>query len=274
MPRDYIKRLVRSALDEDIGSGDLSAQLVPRRRALARIVVREAAVLCGCGFAEGVFAALDPDCRLGWCAGDGDALEPDQTVLEVEADVRALLSGERTALNFLQLLSGTATAARRWSEAAAASGVRVRDTRKTLPGLRLAQKYAVRIGGADNHRIGLFDAFLLKENHIAAAGGLPEAVAAVRSGSHADAPLQIEVETFEELQSALELGVESVLLDNFSVQECTRAAALVDGRIHLEASGSINLDTLAAYIATGVDCISSGALTKHVRAVDFSMNIQ
>ncbi|MEM7452148.1 MAG: carboxylating nicotinate-nucleotide diphosphorylase [Pseudomonadota bacterium] len=267
-------KAVHRALKEDVGKGDVTAALVSATElARATVVVREDAVLCGRDWFDAVFAELDSDVTIDWAAADGDALEADQVVCRLSGPARALLTGERTALNFLQTLSGTATVARRYSDALADTGCRVLDTRKTIPGLRLAQKYAARTGGAVNHRIGLFDAILIKENHIASAGSIADAVRAARASSPA-LPVEIEVESLAELERALDAGVERVLLDNFSLSDLEQAVAInraADESAELEASGGVEFDDLAGIAATGVDYISTGALTKHLRATDFSM---
>ena len=265
---------VRRALEEDLGSGDVTAALVAQtQRARATVVVREAAVLCGRDWFDAVFAAIDPDVTIRWSAADGDRLTADQVVAELDGSARSILSGERAALNFLQTLSGTATVARQYADALAGTECRVLDTRKTIPGLRLAQKYAARTGGAVNHRIGLFDALLIKENHIASAGSIAGAIAAARASSPT-LPVEIEVESLDELRQALRAGVERVLLDNFSLDDLSEAVA-INGRgadrAELEASGGVEIDDLARIAATGVDFISVGALTKHLRATDYSM---
>ncbi|MEL6950392.1 MAG: carboxylating nicotinate-nucleotide diphosphorylase [Pseudomonadota bacterium] len=267
-------KAVHRGLKEDVGKGDVTAALVSATElARATVVVREDAVLCGRDWFDAVFAELDSDVTIDWAAADGDALEADQVVCRLSGPARALLTGERTALNFLQTLSGTATVARRYSDALADTGCRVLDTRKTIPGLRLAQKYAARTGGAVNHRIGLFDAILIKENHIASAGSIADAVRAARASSPA-LPVEIEVESLAELERALDAGVERVLLDNFSLSDLEQAVAInraADESAELEASGGVEFDDLAGIAATGVDYISTGALTKHLRATDFSM---
>ena len=270
---------VRSALAEDVGSGDLTAGLVPaERRARARIVTREAGVFCGRPWVEETFAQLDPEVRIAWQVEDGDGLAPDATLCELAGPARAILTGERTALNFVQLLSGVATSARRHADALAAAagpGVtppRVVDTRKTLPGLRRAEKYAVLCGGCANHRMGLFDAFLVKENHIAAAGGIAAAVAAARAIAP-DAPVEVEVENLGELREALDAGAELVMLDEFDAERRREAVAIAAGRARLEISGGLGLEDLPGLADSGVDYVSVGALTKHVRALDLSLRI-
>jgi nicotinate-nucleotide pyrophosphorylase (carboxylating) len=272
--RADIERLVTQALAEDVGSGDITAQLIPAGTAArARIITREDAVLCGVPWAEAVFARLDPAIDIRWLATEGDAIRAGQTLCELEGDARALLTGERSALNFLQTLSGTATAARRYRDLTASTGVTVLDTRKTIPGLRLAQKYAVRVGGCRNHRLGLHDAFLIKENHIAACGGIAAAIAAARRIAP-DKPVEVEVENVEECRQALAAGAERIMLDNFTPADIAAAVALrAGGATEYEVSGNIDEESLGRYAAAGVDFISTGALTKHVRAVDLSFRL-
>lgn len=266
---------VTRALAEDVGSGDLTAQLVPAgRRARAYIVAREEAVLCGAPWFEAAFRCLDALAEVRWQWHEGDLLAAGSRVCELAGDARALLTGERTALNFLQLLSATATITRRYVEAVRGTRAKIVDTRKTLPGLRQAQKYAVRVGGGSNHRLGLFDGMLIKENHIAAAGGVRAALAAARDVPHGDAFIQIEVENLAQLEEALAAGATLLLLDNMSVEDMRRAVALTRGRAELEASGGIDLERVRAIADTGVDRISIGALTKDVKAVDFSLRFE
>jgi len=266
-----IESQVRAALDEDVGPGDLTASLLPAdQEARAELVTRESAVLCGTAWFETVFRVLDPAVRIHWEASDGQGIEPGQRLCVIEGRSHVLLTAERTAMNYLQTLSGTATLARRYADAVAGLPVRVLDTRKTLPGLRLQQKYAVRCGGCHNHRLGLFDAILIKENHILAAGSIPAALEAART-LHPGVPVEIEVESLEELEIALDAGAPIVLLDNFTLDDLRRAVAVTSGRAQLEASGGISLETIRAIAETGVDRISVGALTKDVRAVDLSM---
>lgn len=272
-PLALIEAQVREALAEDLGDGDLTAQLLPAdAQAQAEVITRDAAVLCGTAWFDQVFYQLDPEVQIDWHAGDGERVLPGQRLCSVQGNLRQLLTGERTALNYLQLLSGTATRARRYADAVAGLPVRILDTRKTLPGLRRQQKYAVVCGGCDNHRMGLFDAILIKENHISAAGSIR---AAIESARHlaAGAPVEIEVESLDELNEALEAGVERVLLDNFGLPELRRAVELTAGRSRLEASGGITRDRLRVIAETGVDDISVGGLTKHVEAVDLSMRL-
>ncbi|HUX74910.1 MAG TPA: carboxylating nicotinate-nucleotide diphosphorylase [Steroidobacteraceae bacterium] len=273
IPAD-LPELVARALAEDIGSGDLTAQLIPAaRRGRARVITREAAVLCGQPYVNACFAAIDPKVRIEWSVAEGAAVLPGQLLCEIDGPARALLTGERAALNFLQLLSATATAARAFATAVLGTGCTVLDTRKTIPGLRTAQKYAVRVGGAQNHRIGLFDAVLIKENHIIAAGGIAAAVARARA-AHAAAPVEVEVETIDELRQALGAGADAALLDDFSLAQMREAVAInraAPRPLKIEASGGIDADGIRAIAATGVDYVSVGAITKHVRAVDLSM---
>lgn len=266
--------LIDRVLAEDIGSGDLTAQLIPAgTRARARIITREAAVLCGSPWATAVFTRLDPAAEVHWLAAEGDPLEADQALCELAGDARALLTGERAALNLLQTLSGTATAARHYRDLVAGRKVAVLDTRKTIPGLRLAQKYAVRVGGCRNHRFGLYDAFLIKENHIAACGDIAAAVAAARRLAP-ERPVEVEVETLDECQQALAAGVERIMLDNFSTADIRAAVALRGQQpTELEVSGNIDEKSLREHAAAGVDFISTGALTKHLRAVDLSFRL-
>lgn len=262
---------VRHALAEDIGDGDLAASAIPPdARARAAVIARTTGVLCGRPWFDAVLARLDPDVDIEWHAADGDGLTANQAVCTLEGQARALYTGERTALNFLQLLSGVATATRACVDQVAGTGVAILDTRKTLPGLRAAQKYAVACGGGRNHRMGLFDAAMLKENHLHAAGGIPAAIQAVRA-THPDAALIVEVETLAQLEEALAAGADRLLLDNFSLDDLRRAVAHTRGRAVLEASGGITRDNLRAIAETGVDCISLGSLTKDVRALDLSL---
>lgn len=263
------------ALEEDVGSGDLTAALVPEgRRARAQVRVREPAVLCGAPWVEATLRALDPAASWHWRVAEGQRCEPGQTVLEIEGDARALLSAERTMLNFLQLLSAVATKTATYVAQVAGTRAQVVDTRKTLPGLRLAQKYAVRTGGGTNHRIGLHDAVLIKENHIAAAGGVTAVLQAVRAVAAKAAFIEIEVETPAQLQEALAAGATMVLLDNMPLAQLREAVRINAGRAILEISGGVTLDGLRALAETGVDRISVGALTKDVKAIDFSMRLQ
>lgn len=266
---------VRRALAEDVGAGDLTAALVPaRQRVQARILAREAAVICGTPWAEAALRALDPGVQLTWLVGEGQRCAPDQVVLEMQGDARALLSAERTALNFLQLLSGVATKTAQYVEAVAGTGAAIVDTRKTIPGLRIAQKYAVQVGGGVNHRIGLYDAVLIKENHIAAAGGIAPVLREAGKVAAQASFIEIEVETLAQLQEALEAGARMVLLDNMPLADLRQAVAINAGRAVLEISGGVTLQGLRALAETGVNRISIGVLTKDVKATDFSMRVQ
>ncbi|MDB2642870.1 carboxylating nicotinate-nucleotide diphosphorylase [Luminiphilus sp.] len=269
----YISERVQQALAEDVGAGDITASLIaPDTLASADVITREAGVLCGKAFAEETFRQVDARCGTVWQVEDGDHINAGDSLYRVTGPARALLTAERTALNFLQALSGTATVAKAYADRIAHTDVRLLDTRKTLPGLRLAQKYAVACGGCYNHRIGLFDAFLIKENHIAAAGGIREAIIAARHIA-ADKPVEIEVETLEELDTALSAEPDRIMLDNFSLEALREAVARTAGRAELEASGNVTDQTLVAIAETGVDLISIGALTKHIRALDLSMRM-
>jgi len=276
LPAD-LSQQVESALREDLGSGDVTAALVPAaQRVRGGVIAREEAILCGHAWAEETFRQLDARVQLSWHAADGDRVTPGQRILEIAGPARPVLSGERTAPNFLQLPSGTATATRRFVAAVAGTGCQILDTRKTLPGLRTAQKYAVRCGGARNHRMGLFDQVLIKENHIAAAGSLTGAIEAARRQA-AGVAVEVEVETLGELQEAVNARADIIMLDEFTLADMRAAVAL--NRAHgaaakLEVSGSVSLETVRAIADTGVDYISVGALTKHVRATDLSMRLE
>jgi nicotinate-nucleotide pyrophosphorylase (carboxylating) len=273
--QQQIASQVKLALAEDIGSGDLTAQLIPAATtARATVISREPAVVCGRQWFTEVFRQIDDRVHVTWTVQDGEQVKPDQQLCTLDGPARALLTGERTALNFLQMLSGTATATRQHVDAIAGTQCQILDTRKTLPGLRLAQKYAVRCGGGTNHRIGLFDAILVKENHITAAGSITAAVATARK-LNSKVLLEVEVENLDELAQALDVKVDRILLDNFTLDDLRRAVAIArehaNAGIQLEASGNMALPTLRAVAETGVDFISIGSLTKHVRAVDLSM---
>jgi nicotinate-nucleotide pyrophosphorylase (carboxylating) len=268
-----IEANVRRALLEDVGTGDITAQLIPvERLAQARVITREACVIAGSAWVEAVFRQLDPRVAVHWQVADGDRAAPDQVLFTLEGPARSLLTGERSALNFLQLLSGVATRAQHYADQVAHTGVRLLDTRKTLPGLRLAQKYAITCGGCDNHRIGLYDAFLIKENHIAACGGLAAAITAAH-GIAPGKPVEVEVENLDELHQALVGGADIIMLDELSLADMREAVRLTAGRARLEASGGINDSTLREVAETGVDYISIGALTKDVKVVDLSMRL-
>lgn len=270
---EEIAALVQHALAEDVGTGDLTAALVNAdTQSKGRVICRETAVLCGTAWFEAVFRQVDASVDIEWHAHDGEPLLADQVVCELAGPARAILTGERTALNLLQTLSGTASMAAVYAEAVAGTGARVLDTRKTLPGLRRAQKYAVACGGGHNHRVGLYDAVLIKENHIAAAGSIEAALAAARQVA-GDAWIEIEVESIEQLKQALAAGAERLLLDNFSLDQLREAVDLNAGSARLEASGGVSLDTVRAIAETGVDDISVGSMTKDLRATDFSLRL-
>lgn len=267
-----VDRNVIAALAEDIGGGDLTALLTPADRPAVGVVTsREDAVLCGAAWFDACLQRLDPAARIQWLAQDGARIAAGQIVCEIAADTRALLTAERSALNFLQLLSGTATVTRSYVEAIAGTRAQIVDTRKTLPGLRLAQKYAVSCGGGTNHRLGLYDGILIKENHILAAGGITAALARARALANGNVFVQVEVETLEQLAEALDAGATLILLDNMDLAQMRQAVGLTAGRAALEASGGVRLDSVRAIAATGVDRISIGTLTKDVRAVDLSL---
>ncbi|MCF5275980.1 carboxylating nicotinate-nucleotide diphosphorylase [Pseudomonas syringae] len=268
-----IEANVRRALLEDVGSGDITAQLIPAERlAKATIISRDAAVLAGTAWVDAVFRQLDPRVAVHWQVTDGDRVSPNQALFHLEGPARSLLTGERSALNFLQMLSGVATRAQYFADMVAGTQVKLLDTRKTLPGLRMAQKYAVTCGGCHNHRIGLYDAFLIKENHIAACGGIAQAVEAAHRIAPGK-PVEVEVESLGELKQALDAGADIIMLDELSLDDMREAVRLTAGRASLEASGGINDDTLRVIAETGVDYISIGAMTKDVKAVDLSMRL-
>ncbi len=275
---------VQLALAEDIGSGDITAQLIPAdKQSRATIITREDAVVCGIPWVNEVFHQLDPNLTLNWTVRDGDTISADQTLCTLQGNARALLTGERAALNFLQTLSGTATTSHHYAQlmasaAGAGQTIKVLDTRKTLPGLRLAQKYAVKVGGCDNHRIGLYDAFLIKENHIAACGGIAKAVAQARIIAP-QKPVEVEVENLDEYQQALSAGADRIMLDNFSHKDIQQARQISlsqaqTSTVELEVSGNIAANNIEQYHNLDIDFVSTGALTKHCQAVDYSMRIQ
>lgn len=267
------ERNLLAALMEDIGTGDLTGKLVPEDgRATARVIVREEAVLCGAPWFEGVMEALDPSIGIEWHYAEGDLMAADSAVCTIVGPARAILTAERSALNFMQLMSGVATATRRYVDVIAGTTAAILDTRKTIPGMRLAQKYAVRVGGGQNQRLALYDGILIKENHIAAAGGITAALAAAKR-LDAKVSIQVEVETLEQLEEALDAGAVSILLDNFNLDMMRAAVQLNGGRALLEASGGVNFDTVRAIAETGVHRISIGALTKDIKATDFSLRI-
>ena len=276
VPAD-LRQQVAAALMEDIRGGDLTAALIPpEKNGRATVITREAAILCGIPYVEATFRHLDTRVSFDWRVLEGEAVSANQVLFSIEGPARALLTGERTALNFLQLLSGTATAAHAFAQLLAGTRCRLLDTRKTIPGLRTAQKYAVRVGGGHNHRMGLFDGILIKENHIAAAGAIGLAVAAAKRNT-AKVPVEVEVEDLSQLQAAIDAGADIALLDNFSLQAMRDGVALntkAKRPLKLEASGGVTADTIRAIAETGVDFISVGAITKHVRAVDLSMRFE
>ncbi|MBA1188932.1 carboxylating nicotinate-nucleotide diphosphorylase [Pseudomonas entomophila] len=268
-----IEANVRRALLEDVGSGDITAQLIPAERlAKATVITRETCVISGTAWVDAVFRQLDPRVAVHWHVTDGQGATAGQTLFHLEGPARSLLTGERSALNFLQMLSGVATQVRHYVDRVADTSVRLLDTRKTLPGLRAAQKYAVTCGGGHNHRIGLFDAFLIKENHIAASGGIAQAVAAAHRIAPGK-PVEVEVESLDELGQALEAGADIIMLDELSLDDMREAVRLTAGKAKLEASGGVNASTLREIALTGVDFVSIGAMTKDVKAVDLSMRL-
>ncbi|WGL16641.1 carboxylating nicotinate-nucleotide diphosphorylase [Microbulbifer bruguierae] len=268
-----IRRAVSNALAEDIGDGDITAQLIPaERQARARVITREDCVFCGKAWVDEVFHQLDPQLTINWLVEDGDHVSAKSTLFELQGNARTILSGERCALNFVQTLSGTATTAAEYAALASGSEIRILDTRKTIPGLRTAQKYAVLCGGCSNHRIGLYDAFLIKENHIAAAGGIKNAI----SQAHQIKPgalVEVEVETLAELQQALDAGADVIMLDEFTDEMTAEALKLARGRAKIEISGSVDEARLKQLSGLAVDYISSGSLTKHLRAIDLSLRL-
>lgn len=264
---------IEAYLKEDLGSGDLTALIVPKERlAKASLITREPMVLCGKAWFEAVFARLDPQIKIDWKAAEGSEIPANTQLCELQGPARGLLTGERTALNLLQTLSGTATLAKRYAKAVEGTQVKVLDTRKTLPGLRLAQKYAVRCGGCHNHRIGLYDGILIKENHILSAGSIHEAVQKAKS-LNANVPIEVEVENLDELQQALNAGAARMMLDNFDLDHMKQAVALVAKRAELEVSGNVTLQNIKEIAETGVDFISVGDLTKNLTSIDLSMRI-
>ena len=268
---DTLLHSVRDALSEDIGSGDITAELIPEdQSAQATVISREPAVVCGMAWFNAVFAELDTRILIDWAVRDGTRVQANQKLCTLSGPARGMLTGERTALNFLQTLSATATQARRYADAVSGLPVKILDTRKTIPGLRRAQKYAVRVGGCDNHRTGLYDGILIKENHITAAGSIRQAVQNARTASP-DIDIEIEVENESQIREAMEAGADRLLLDNFSTAALTRAVQMTAGQITLEASGGITLDNLVATAMTGVDYISIGTLTKDIHTIDLSM---
>lgn len=265
---------VTNALDEDIGSGDITALLIPENtQAKARVISRDSSIICGKAWVDEIFLRLDPSLTISWQVADGDAVSCDQTLFFIEGRARPILTGERCALNFLQTLSSTATTCHQYAQSVAGTGVKLLDTRKTLPGLRIAQKYAVDCGGCYNHRIGLYDAFLIKENHIAACGSIATSIETAR-GLAPGKPVEVEVESMGELDQALAASADIIMLDNFSLQQLREAVKITADRAKLEASGGITDSTLRPIAETGVDYISIGALTKNCKAVDLSMRFE
>ena len=273
MRDEIVEKNVRDALTEDVGSGDLTAALVPDEVVNAHVITRESAVICGRRWFNETFRQIDPSISIEWMVEDGDLLDAEMVVCRLHGHARALLTAERTALNFLQSLSGTATLARRYADAVAHTRTRVLDTRKTIPGLRDAQKYAVTCGGCHNHRHGLYDAVLIKENHIRAAGSIAAVLTRARRENPPGTLIEIEAEDLDQLQQSINAGAERVLLDNFSPDQLRSAVSLAGKTVELEASGGIDLENIAAFAETGVDFISVGALTKHLRAIDLSLRI-
>ena len=273
LTQNDIDPIVKLALDEDIGSGDITAGLVDRNeRASATVITREAGVLCGTQFVDAVFAAVDPDVKVAWNKADGEALSPNDVLFTLAGNARSILTGERAALNFLQMLSGTASYSASLASIIEGTKTKLLDTRKTIPGFRNAQKYAVTCGGCFNHRIGLFDAFLIKENHIAACGGIREAVEQARENAPGK-PVEVEVENLPELEQALTAGADRIMLDNFTLEDMRKAVSITAGKAELEASGNVTEETLRGIAETGVDFISIGALTKVVTPLDLSMRL-
>jgi len=279
MLQNDIKCAVELALNEDLGYqdhavGDITANLIPENnRSEATIISRDMAVFCGKAWAEEVFKQLGSEVAIHWLVDDGDIVAPNEVLCELSGPTRALLTGERVALNFIQMLSGTATVTKRYVDAIEGTNTRLLDTRKTIPGQRTAQKYAVKCGGGQNHRIGLFDAYLIKENHIMGCGGIKQAIAKARE-LHPDKPVEVEVESIEELTQALDAGSDIVMLDNFDVAMMLSAVKINAARAKLEVSGNVTIETISDFAKTGIDYISVGALTKHVDAVDLSMRLK
>lgn len=269
--REYVRNIVKACLTEDVGAGDLTAGLTVDTDVTARLICRQRAVVCGTPFFAAVFEQLDPNVTIDWSLSDGDPVEPNGVVCELRGRSRPILTGERSAINLLQTLSGTATAVRTYVEAVEGTGARILDTRKTIPGLRVAQKWAVLRGGGHNHRQGLFDGILIKENHLRSGESISAVIKRAQRAAPQGVSVMLEVENLDQLAQALEAGARRILLDNYSVEQMKRAVEMNRGRAELEASGNINLDNVRAIAETGVDCISVGALTKHLKAVDFSL---
>jgi len=270
----YIETSVRQALEEDIGTGDVTGEIIEQTStSCATVISREAAIICGTTWFNEVFKQLDSHIHIHWHITDGDSVDANQLLCELNGSTRSLLSGERAALNFLQTLSATASLAYKYAQTIRSTNAKVLDTRKTIPGLRLAQKYAVSCGGGVNHRTGLYDAILIKENHIIGAGSIQQAVESARQ-QHPELSIEVEVENLDELQQAMNANVERVLLDNFSLQQLSQAVKLNNQQLELEASGNVTLDNILSIAETGVDYISSGAITKDIKAVDLSMRLK
>jgi nicotinate-nucleotide pyrophosphorylase (carboxylating) len=268
---EYVEMLVNQALLEDVGAGDITAQLIAQEaKARARVITREPMVVCGQAFVDEVFRQINPKVKVAWQVKDGERVPENTVLFEAVGSARSLLTGERTALNFLQMLSGTATTTWTWMQKLAGSKTQLLDTRKTIPLFRQAQKYAVRCGGGHNHRLGLYDAFLIKENHIMAAGSIRNAIEAAKKIAPGKT-IEIEVENLTQLEEAIHAGSNIIMLDNFKIIEIRKAVALNQGRVKLEVSGNVSLDNISEIAATNVDFISVGTLTKHIRAVDLSM---
>ena len=268
-----IQAVVKHALEEDIRDGDITAMLIPEcNQAEAQVITREQAIICGQPWVDEVFRQLDPDVEIEWLVKDGDEAHPDQILFKLKGSARSLLTGERTALNFLQTLSGTATTAHQYAKLVEGTDIKILDTRKTIPGLRLAQKYAVKVGGCHNHRMGLYDAFLIKENHIAACGGITAAVTKAREIAPGK-PVEVEVENIEELQQALDAGTDIVMLDNFGVDAIRDAININQGKAKLEVSGNLEADNMSNNVVDGITYLSAGSLTKHCRVIDLSMRM-
>lgn len=273
VPQSAIEEIVNLSLREDIGDGDITAQLLPDDDiAIATVISREPCVLCGMDWFEEVFRQIDSEVLVEWLVEDGDNIQADQSICSLSGSARSILTGERTALNFLQTLSATATCAASYAQAVADTNAVVLDTRKTIPGLRMAQKYAVACGGCQNHRMGLYDAILIKENHILACGGIQQAIDEARF-RNPEMPVEIEVENVDELQQALDAEADRILLDNFSIKQLKQAVKICDGKALLEASGGITLKNIHKVASTGVDFISTGTLTKDITAIDLSMRM-
>ncbi len=266
----YIKQVVAFAIEEDVGPLDITANLLPPSEGIASIITRESAILCGCDFVDELYRQLDPDIQIHWQAQDSQAVSPDQLLCELWGNCKSLLTGERIALNFLQTLSGTATTTRKFVDLLKGTGITLLDTRKTIPGLRAAQKYAVACGGGSNHRMGLFDAFLIKENHIVACGSIEKAISNAREQQPGKI-IEVEVENLTQLKEALTYQADVIMLDNFGLDDIKEAVTINAGRAKLEVSGNITKERISQIAAIGVDYISMGALTKHLRAIDLSM---